>query len=250
MKNLYKSLLVIFALVSLMTSCENEGFLYQDSPKVWLSGDAKQEATKDSVFYSFKIYSESVTEQDLYVIVNLTGEAADHDRTIGLEVVPEETNVAAADFTVGNAVLPKGAYSVKVPVTVKRKTTSIDISKEIAHVTFKVVDADELKAGVGDRQKYRVSWCDYLIKPSSWGIIEWYIGPFTQARFKFIIDYAGYTSFDDFDGDYNRIIGLQGLMNRLLKDYNSDPANEGRPEGWPYLNDNGEPLVYGEGLAY
>ncbi len=227
-----------------LTGCENEDYLYKDTSKIWLSGDIEQEATDDSVFYSFKVYGKEVTEKDLNVVVNLTGLASPIDRELQLEVVKEETNVPADAYTIGKCILPANAYKVKVPVTVKRNVTSPDITKEIARLTLKVVPTDDLGMGVVENNTFRVVWCDYLIEPSSWSIISYYIGAFSQARFKFIIDFAGYTDFTEFDGDYNKILWLQGYLNKLLDIYNNDPANAGREEGWPYLNDDGQPLRF------
>lgn len=233
----------------LLMSCENEEYLYKAATDtIWLSGDPTQEATADSVLYSFKIYSSDVKEHVLNLIVNLTGEAADHDRPFKLEVVNEETNVAPGDYEIGSTVLPAGKYKVTVPIKVKRTASSVDLTKKNAKLTLRVAASDGLDVGRIERTKYSIVWCDFLIRPSSWDAIEYYIGPFSQARFKFIIDFTGYTDFTEFDMDYNRIIGFQGLLLKLLNQYNTDPANAGREEGWPYLNDNGEPLQIGEGL--
>ena len=254
-KVLYKKVsLGVFALLMplaclLIMSCENDAYLYKGKDSVWLSGDPAQEATTDSVLYSFKLYGSDVVEQTMNLIVNLTGDATSNDRTFKLEVVNEETNVSPGDYEIGATVLPAGKYQAVVPIKVKRTASSIDLKKVAAKLTLRVVPTDDLGAGRTEREKYSILWCDYLVKPATWGIIEWYIGPFSQARFKFIIDFTGYTEFSEFDGDYSRQIGFQGLLIKLLNQYNSDPANEGREEGWPYLNDNGEPLEFGEGLS-
>ena len=233
----------------LMMSCENEEYLYKASTdSIWLSGDPDQEAKEDSVLYSFKIYSSDVKEHVMNLIVNLTGEAADHDRPFKLEVVNEETNVAPGDYEIGSTVMPAGKYKVTVPIKVKRTASGLDMTKKAAKLTLQVGTTDELGVSITERQKYSILWCDYLIRPASWGAIEWYIGPFSQARYKFIIDFTGYTDFSEFENDYNRIIGFQGMLLKLLNKYNTDPANAGREEGWPYMNDNGEPLQIGEGL--
>ncbi len=229
-------------------ACENDPYLYNDTAKIWLSGDEEQEATEDSVFYSFKIYSSDVTETTLNVIANLTGEAVDKDRTFKLEVVADETNVPADAYQLGSFVLPANAYKATVPVKVQRKVSSLDLTKETAKLTLKVVATDDLGVSVGDCSTYKLVWCDYLIQPSSWSNISYYIGPFSQARYKFIIDFTGYTDFTEFNGDYNRIIWFQGYLKSLLRQYNEDPANAGREEGWPYKNDNGEDLEFGDGL--
>ncbi len=243
------AIICILGLAVSITSCENEEYLYKGTTDtVWLSGDIMQEATKDSVLYSFKVYDSSVTEATLNLIVNLTGKASQQDRSFKLEIVEDETNITPNDYEIGTTVLPAGAYSVTIPIKVKRNASSLDIKKTAAKLTLRVIEGGELGVSITERNKYSFVWCDYLIKPSSWSNIQSYVGPFSQARYKFIIDYTGLVNFDEFENDMNRVLGLQSLLLRLLEKYNNDPANANREEGWPYKNDNGEPLQFGSGL--
>ncbi|MDR1720703.1 MAG: DUF4843 domain-containing protein [Dysgonamonadaceae bacterium] len=243
------TIIICLALVALL-GCENDAYLYQDVDRIWISGDSEQNATVDSVYYSFRLYDFSTTEADLNVVVHLTGHASDRARQFHLEVVDTLTNVPTDAYSIGETMLPAGAFTVTVPVRVKRHITGIDLTKTNARLALRVRPSDELQTGVEESISYKLVWCDFLLQPTTWSVISYYIGPFSQARYKFIIDFTGMTDFADLNGDYNRIIGLQGLLNRLLKDYNSNPANAGRPEGWPYQNDNGDPLAFGQGLAY
>ncbi len=253
-KNIYiKVFIGVFILFTplaslLFMSCENEEYLYKGTDSIWLSGDPAQQATTDSVLYSFRLYSSEVKEQTMNLVVNLTGDAVDHDRTFKLDVVNEETNVAPGDYEIGSTVLPAGKFKVTVPIKVKRTANGLDLTKKAAKLTLRVSTTEDLGVGRTERNKYSILWCDYLIRPASWDAINYYIGPFSQARYKFIIDFTGYTDFTEFNGDYNRIIGFQGLLLKLLNKYNTDPANANREEGWPYMNDNGEPLQFGQGL--
>lgn len=240
---------LVLVAACIVTSCENDEYLYKAPlDSIWLTGDASQQAKTDSVLYSFKVYSADVKETVLNLIVRLTGKAADHDRKFNLTVVDEETNVSPNDYEIGETVLPAGAYSIVVPVKVRRNVSGFDLAKKSAKLTLSVAPSEELGVSITDRKKYSLVWCDYLIRPASWSYIEDYIGPFSQARYKFIIDFTSYTVFDDFSNDYNKILGFQGLLIKLLDKYNQDPANKNREEGWPYLNDNGDPLRFGEGL--
>lgn len=243
------SSLTFAALLSLTTACENDDFLYQDIDKVWLAGEDSENATADSTFFSFRAYSFQTTDTTLHVVVKLTGHAADHDRRFSLVPVDTLTNVDASAYELGATVLPAGAYEASVPVKVKRTVSGLDLTKQNAVLTLHVVPTDDLGSGVEDAQDYKIVWCDYLVQPSSWSSISYYIGPFSQARYKFIIDFTGYTDFSMFANNYNLIFWLQGDLNRLLDEYNNNPANASRVEGWPYANDDGEPLKFGSGLT-
>lgn len=231
------------------TSCENEEFYYQDTDKIWLSGDPAQQATRDSTLATFALDDKNITTKDVNIIANLTGAMSDHDRTFKLVVVDSMTTAPADAYELGTCVLPANQHKVTVPVKVKRTVNGLDLKKRMAKVTFRVVEDTELTPSVDDRLSFSIVWCDYLIKPASWSVIEYYLGPFSQARYRFIIDQTGMTDFSEYDGNYSWIIGFQSLMIRLLQDWNNNPANANSEYGWPYLNDNGEPLKYGQGLT-
>ncbi len=234
--------------VFLTTSCENDEFFYQDTDKIWLSGDPAQQATRDSTLVTFALEDKSVTTLDVNIVANLTGAMSDHDRTFKLVVVDSMTNVSPDAYELGTCVMPANQYKVTVPVKVKRSVNGIDLKKKFAKVTFCVKEDTELTPSVDDRLTYSIVWCDYLIQPESWSVISYYLGSFTQARYRFIIDQTGMTDFSEYNGNYSWIIGFQSLMIRLLQDWNNDPANANSEYGWPYLNDDGQPLKYGSGV--
>ena len=241
---------LIVAVFFAFTACENDPYLYNDTSRLWLSGDEEQGATEDSVFYSFRLYDSEVMEADIHLVVNLTGNATNADRTFCLEVVDSLTNVPANAYTIGETVLPANTFQAIVPITVKRNIEGLDLSHENAKLTFRVVAGEGFEVGVEEAATYSLVWCDYLVKPDSWGTyIDAYFGPFSQARYKFIIDYSGVTDFTEYNNEFNRLLWLQGLLIKALEEYNADPANAGRPEGWPYQNDNGEPLQIGPNLV-
>lgn len=231
-------------------SCENDGKYYSDSDTLWLAGDSAQLAKPDSVLYSFRLYDFSTQTADINLVVNVAGYAADRDRTFTLEVVADKTNVAATDYKIGTLVVPKGAYKVTVPITANRTIPGLDMTKTAAKLTLRVTGNENFGPGATEHKQYSIMWCDYLTQPPTWSNISYYIGPFSQARYKFIIDYTGYTDFTEFSGNYNKQFWLQSNCIRMLNEYNADPANAGRPEGWPYQNDNGQPLQFGSGLPY
>lgn len=234
---------LVFMAACFLVACENDDYLYQGTDAIWLSGDTQQNATTDSVLFSFKANG-SMTETTLNLIVTLTGKVSDKDRTFKLEVINEETNVSSSDYEIGSTIMPAGKRTVIVPIKVKRTVSGLDLTKQAAKLTLSAGSTDDLIAGVTERNKYSLLWCDYLTKPDWWTrSIDYYIGPFSQARYQFIIDFANLTSV--YPDDYSWVMGFQSKLINLLNEYNSNPANAGRPEGWPYKNDNGQPLQIG-----
>lgn len=246
MKRLIYTAIVLLLVVTV--GCENDDFLYTDAPRIYLSGDIEQGATEDSLVFSFRLTEGAATEQALNMYVNLQGMAAEQDLTFAFDVVDSLTNVPASAYEITNNVLPAGQYQTVVPVIVQRNVEGLDLENEVARVTFQVRQTDELGVGVEENRTFTFAWCDYLVRPASWDFIEYYLGPFSQARYSFIINYTGITEFDDFNRNYNLQMWLLGTLNEYLNEYNANPENAGNVEGWPYQNDNGEPLQFGRGL--
>lgn len=243
----YYFILVVMLLV--WGACENDPYLYNDVNRLWLSGEDEDPNEMDSLFYSFRLYESDVMEADINLIVNLTGMTSNVERHFQLEVVDSMTNVPAEAYQIGETVFPANAFQVVVPVTVQRHIEGLDLTTENAKLTLRVISGGDFEPSVEEADTYSLVWCDYLVKPESWvTYIDGYIGPFTQARYKFIIDYMGITDFTDYANDMNLLFWLQGRLIELLEEYNADPANEGREEGWPYQNDNGDPLQFGSNL--
>lgn len=231
--------------------CANEKHLYDDVPRIWLSGDVSQGAAADSVVFCFKLKSSSLQQYDLNVVAHIMGKAAYHDRRFRLEVDPQLTNVSPADYSLGEMVVPAGAYTGVCPVTVNKNVAGLDLSKERAVLALRAVPGDDFQVGDASTSTFRVIWINYLTRPDSWRVIESYVGPFTQARYKFVIDNSGLTEFSSLNGNFNKLNSFQSQMKRALLDYNGDPANAGREEGWPYMNDDGvTPLEIGSGVPY
>ncbi|MBR2980758.1 MAG: DUF4843 domain-containing protein [Odoribacter sp.] len=234
-----------------LNGCENEPMLYEGAPMVWISGDAAQGATADSVVHSFMLDEYTVNTFTFHVQANLVGEPVDYDRTVNLRVVEDSTtNVPSSAYTITKAIIPANSYTGMIEVTVNRTVDTLDLLNENARLTLEVVDSEDLLAGPAESRKYTLVWCDYLVKPESWSMIEWEIGPFSKARYKFIIDFTGYTEFTEFADSYSKTYSFQAECIDKLNAYNADPANAGRVEGWPYLNDNGMPLEIGKNLQY
>lgn len=181
----------------------------------------------------------------LYVVANVSGQAAMWDRPITLEVVEEKTNVPASCFDLGMSFMPANAFKTNIPVIIKKNVPGMDLQKEVAYVTFRIIPNDYFLVGDSEMTEFKVVWCDFLARPESWTYwITTYLGPFSQARYKFIIDNTGIIEFDRYESDFNGSQALVSELRKLLAAYNADSSNVGRPEGWPYKDDDGSDLTF------
>jgi len=245
-----RKMIILFALLSgwALPGCEKKEYLYQDiSARIWLGRrDTVGPAwyISDSSVSSFVLKPITAEYDTLYVTANLTGTAVDKDRPFVLEVVKDSTNVTAGDYTVGAAVLPANAFSVRVPVIVKKKAQGLNLIKERAKLVLRFVPNENFLNGEPNRDMFRIVWYNFLSQPASWSAIQPVVGTFSQAKYRFIIDVLGVSEFSRYAGNFNVLLGIQSILRKALKEYNENPANAGRPEGWPYLDDNGTPLVF------
>ena len=107
--------------------------------------------------------------------------------------------------------------------------------------------------GANEKQQYKLLWCNYLIQPAWWNLFSYYGGPFSQARYQFILDYYGDVNLYEmgvakegasYPDNYNILFAFVAELIDLLNEYNEQHPGE------PYLNDNGQPLAFGQGLSY
>lgn len=244
---------VILGLLALIFgACENDKNTFSDTPSIYIGGDSEQEAKADSVLFSFKKSDAATQAYDLNIEVYATGVVSDRARTFALEVVDSLTNVSSEDYTIGKLEIPANAYYATVPVTVKRQIAGLDLSKENARLTLRVKANENFEAGALEKAEFKLVWCDYLIQPAWWNLFSYYGGPFSQARYQFILDYYGDVNLYEmgvaaegasYADDYNILFAFIAELMESLNEY-----NETHDE--PYLNDNGEPLQFGQGLSY
>lgn len=241
-------LLYILATAAAFTACKKEDYLYRDvSSRIWLGRrDTVGPAIyiSDSSIGSFKLLPATAQTDTLYVTANVTGITAATDRPFTLKVLDGQTNVTTADYTIGQPVVPANSFMAQVPVIVKKNVPGLDLTKERAILTLLFVPNEHFLYATPGTDTFRIVWVNYLSKPNSWTAVQGALGNFSQAKYKFILDFYGPVDFERYRGNTNLSLGLQSALKKALRDYNNNPANQGRPEGWPYLDDNGTPLTF------
>ena len=246
--------LIFITCLLVLIACENEKNTFMDQPSIYIKGDPDQQATADSVLFSFKKSDKTVETYDLNVVIYTTGVVSENPRTFDLEVVSSGTNVTSDDYSIGKMELLAGAYYATVPITVNRTVGGLDLTQEIATLTLRVKANENFEVGAEEYMQFKLCWCDYLIQPAWWTLYGFTFdaGPFTQARYQFILDYYGDVDLFEmgivdpitgYAADYNKQYAFIAELIELLNEYNATHEE-------PYLNDNGEPLEFGSGLTY
>lgn len=245
-----KKYLFLWITVTIVTlaGCKKQEFLYQDiTSRIWLGridADGGQTVFKDSSVSSFLLKPATAQKDTLYITANVTGVTAGADRPFSLQVVPQFTNVTPADYTILPAIMPANSFTAQVPVVVNKNVTGLNLARERAVLTVHFVANANFGYAAQGRDTFRVIWYNFLPRPDGWSAVQSFIGNFSQAKYKFILDFFGPLDFERYRGNTNLGLGLQSALKKTLRDYNANPANQGRPEGWPYLNDDGTPLSF------
>ncbi|MBO9561133.1 MAG: DUF4843 domain-containing protein [Niastella sp.] len=243
------TIIICAVLVAYLTpGCKKQEYLYRDiSSRIWLglrTSSTNPNPFTDSAVTTFMLKPATAESDTLYIAANLTGKPAAIDLPFVLEVVKDSSNVSPADYTLGATIMPANSFVAMIPVIVKKNVPGLNLKKERAKLVFRFVPNEYFLNEQPNRNMFRLAWFDFLARPNSWSYIELFVGPFSQARYRFIIDVLGETQFDRYRGNLNLQLAVQASLRKALKDYNEDPANAGRPEGWPYLNDDGTPLTF------
>lgn len=245
-----RSLIIASALLVLylLPGCKKQEYLYQDiSSRIWLGNTVTTSSLfgiGDSAVTTFMLKPAAAETDTLYVIANLTGKPAVTDLPFRLEVVADSTNVSPSDYTMGATIMPANSFQARIPVVVKKAVPGLDLKKERAKLVFRFVPNEHFLQGDTAQKLFRITWFDFLAKPVTWVYIESLIGTFSQAKYRFIIDTLGMTDFTALAGNINLLLAVQSALKKALKDYNENPDNAGRAEGWPYLDDDGTPLTF------
>jgi hypothetical protein len=241
-RHMKKIITILIVLPCLLAGCDNKENFYSDVPRVWV-GEGTVQARVDSVIRSFKMIDATLQADTLYIPLHVMGNSAPVDRLVAVEAVEEASNVPSSSYTIGEASIPANAFHGQIPVVIQRAVPGFDLASESVRLALRLVANDHFEPGVPGTSTFTVIWCDFLTQPETWSLIS-VVGPFSQARYKFIIDTTGETEFSAYEKGQYRARSLLYRLREALAEYNADPSNAGRPEGWPYLDDDGTPLIF------
>ncbi|MDR3246113.1 MAG: DUF4843 domain-containing protein [Prevotellaceae bacterium] len=234
-------IIIILSVISLY-GCENEEYLYRDiSSRIWL-GETYHSGnliiTRDSTTSSFMMFDVAVETDTLFVTANVTGQKTDFDRPFLLEIVPEETNVPSGAYTIAPTIIPANSFTGKIPVIVNKNIPGLNLRTDMARLTLRFVPNENFLYAVPNTDIFKLLWCDFLTKPDSWSYnITQSLGEFSQARYKFIIDYAKETEFYRYQSNPMALQALQSYLRKTLAEYNLAHDKQ-------YMDDNELPLTF------
>lgn len=238
MKSLYISCIGLLILL-FFTACDNENQkMFDGAPGLHLNLSSTD---LDSMVYSFMNISADHLVVNLPV--QLTGYAADKDRTFKLEVDQVNTTAKAGihyEPLADEYVLKKGAYQMNVPVTLKytRELDSVAV-----RLTLVLKPSEDFAFDIPYRQQVTMIASNLLpvIPESNWWAYESYFGKYSQVKHRYILSELKLNTFMHFenvlewyywDDDLKEAYGQ--TMNNFFADHEIYDENNQRIEPWIY----------------
>lgn len=229
---------LLFALLLLGACTKEQHLTYQDAPAVYFFTDSLN-YTADSTTYSFAVHDSQLQQDTVKIPLKIMGEAADHDRQVNVEAIPDSTTaVQGQQYKILPAVIKAGEYKDSLKILVM-KTASLD-STEV-RLSLRIVASADFQPGVIEKSTYLVKINNILTKPDNWdGLLALFFGNYSQVKFRFIIDVTGISVFNfktpTGSIDFQYYMYLKQVMRDALTNY--ELLNG------PLIDENGNPVTF------
>lgn len=234
-----KYILMAAVAVAALSSCENDGFYYQDEPRVRLVGDENWTLGTDSLELSFTTYAGD--EAAIKVDACIMGNVADHDRTVNIEVDGTKTTASGDLYSVPQTVVVpagqnKGTFNVVLRNAAKLQSSGVQLY-------IKVATSEDFAVGVNEENHLLLKWSDIIVRPLYWADIEEHFGAYSEVKYRFMLDCLmekGYsTDLDPANGlNWADLHNYSIVFTNMLKAY-----NEAHP-GAPLTDENGALVTF------
>ena len=220
MNRIIKYMMTCTALSLLITfgGCdEQEAALYSDEPKISFTRGDNGYGQQDSVTQSFFLLPSDQLRDTVWVELSLEGTSSTIPRTIKIE----QTNVGKVGAAeAGKHYVDNSLYNEKVAIEMT------------------VAKNENFKPGIEENRNFKVTTTAMAEEPSTWSTWQYYFGEWGSVKMKFIIDYVGFSNFEESPETAYRSY-LQSKAIKQLEEYN---ATHDQPlcEDADYVHTEGE----------
>lgn len=212
-----KNILLLAPLALLgLSACENDGFYYQDEPRVRIVGDENWTLGTDSLELSFLTVSGN--ETTINVDACIMGEVSAQDRVANIAVDGALTTADASLYSVP-ATVTIPARSNKATFQVTLRNADVLKSKTV-RLYIKVAESNDFKVGVNEENHLLLKWNNILVKPLFWDDIKEFFGEYSEVKYRFILQTLAEKGYDT-----NLDPATSGLNWSDLHNYNIVLAN-------------------------
>lgn len=230
MKKMKNIMLMAVSLI-LLSSCENEGFYYQDTARIRLEGAYEWALGTDSLEFSFVTAPSSVLEKDIEVTVYIMGEASKENRVANIQIISTKTTATSDLYECpSQVIIPANSYSAKFNVTLKRDDV---LQEKTVRLYLQVGPSSDFQSGVAEYDHLLVKWNDVISEPKNWSELKSYFGTFSVVKFRFMLNTLGVSEFDTTTLTWAQLQNYKIVLLSALKEY-----NENHPEA-PLTDEKG-----------
>lgn len=222
----YTILVLSFILTLLLfSSCEKEGFYYQDVARVRLEGPEKWAVNTDSLEFSFITTPSGVNQVEMEIKVQVMGFASDKDRVVKVGVNTSKTTAASNQYSCpAQVTIPANSLSATFSVLLKRTS---DLQQKTVRLFIEVQESPDFQIGVSERNHLLIKWNDILSMPKNWSDLEPFFGTFSLVKYRFMINNTGITEFNTTTMSWAQLMNYKIILRNALDAYNA--ANPGNP---------------------
>ena len=240
--------LFIIALIATLFSCkenEYEGF-EADGSVYFQTNTSNWTIINAGTNYSFA--GKTITQDTVWLQVNLLGTPVDYDRQFAIAVNENNTAVAGKHYEAfrESYTMKAGEMTAKVPIIVYN---SEDIKSEVIRLSFSLVATSQLGLGLKGRTDYYIDLSSFLNKPAYWdepydpykgtAYEGWFLytandfwGPYSRVKHEKVLEILG----KDFPGD---------LLTLITDEYWTTAAtymSQYFEDNYPVYDENGDPI--------
>lgn len=207
-------------------SCENDDFLYQDTPRVRLEADEIWALGTDSLTYTFTTAGTDVQEKTINVDAVIMGEVAAKDRVANLTANTQKTTANASLYNFpAQVTIPAGQSRATFQVTLRR---SAELQQKEVRLYIEVVESADFGSGVTERNHVIIKWNDKITRPTNWDSLQEYFGTYSDAKYRFMLaNVPAGTEFSTETMSWSQLMNYKFLFTNALNEYNA--AHPGNP---------------------
>lgn len=218
--NYIKSILFLSLSLLLWTSCENDGFYYQDEARIRLEGPKIWALDTDSIEFSFLTYPAEFTEIQIDIEACIMGPVTDYDRTANLTVDKDRTTATSDLYTVPTSVvIPANTNKATFPVTLKRVAL---LQEKTVRLYVGVIPSEDFAVGNNERNHILFIWNDILSMPKNWDSLKEHFGEYSNVKYRFMLNNAGgVSSFDTETMSWSMLHNYNLIFTNALNEYNA-----------------------------
>lgn len=235
-----RHIVLLIATIGFFASCKKVSSLdYQAGSGAYFVGQQQ----RDSTNYSFANNVKVLSEDTIFLEIQILGDLANEERDIQLEAVDGSTAKEGLHYKLPLVKLPAGGYSVLYPVILYNTP---DLATKTVRLELALKDNKDFTNGsriTSNRSfynRYKINFNNRLIKPDYWMYIQNYFGEYSDVKYRFMIDELGFSDFmpDNMGGKimYSDFINYAGQMSKALQDYEDEYG--------PKLDETGKPIYF------